>query len=680
MSGARVGGGAGPAEGSGRSGAIDPEQWTRISAELDVLLELSPGARTARLGEVGREDPALAGELRRLLALEDESEKFLAEPVLPPSGLVVAGSEVGPYRLERLLGEGGMGQVWLAARADGLYQRRVALKLLRPGLADSDLRLRFTREREILGRLAHPHIARLLDAGISNSGLPYLALEWVDGIPITDYCREHGTSLDERLAMFFQVCDAVSHAHANLVVHRDLKPSNILVTPAGEVRLLDFGIAKLLDRDPAPDRTRTGSRAFTLHYAAPEQLRGEPVSAMTDVYSLGVVLHELLTGVRPYRPARNTDAALEEAILLHEPIRPSVAVSSGAGGRWLGEDEGARRRYARRLSGDLDNIVSKALAKDPADRYASVEALAQDLHRHVGGRPVHARPPRLGYRFGKFVTRHRWPLATGSLVSLVVLVALGLVAWQARQSSREIVRAQVMQAFMVGVLESLGDRGDARVGLDELLDRTVERAERQLADQPLPRAEVLAVVARVRLAREEPSEAAAVLARQQRLLRSMEDVPAGLALQSSLLQGRLLAMRGDGEGCLATMRVHEALAGREQARLPAQVAGFHAQMGHCHRLAGELQQARVNYERALALRRKPGGTVADEVESLVDLAALHTDAGRPGTALMELRAARKRLHDGGAPDHPVQAYIDRELARVRGGEDARTAATGGPRD
>ena len=665
MSGARAGAEAGGTGGAATGAGIDPAQWARISAELDVLLELVPGAREGRLREIARTEPALADELRRLLLLEEDSADFLSQPVVPPSGLMVAGNEVGPYRLERLLGEGGMGQVWLAARADGLYQRRVALKLLRPGLADSDLRLRFTREREILGRLAHPHIARLLDAGVSSSGLPFLALERVDGIPVTDYCRQHGTSLEERLGMFFQVCEAVSHAHANLIVHRDLKPSNILVTPAGEVRLLDFGIAKLLDLDPAFDRTRTGGRAFTLHYAAPEQLRGEPVSTMTDVYALGVVLHELLSGARPYRPTRTSDAALEEAILLQEPIRASVAVASGVGGAWHGEDEVARKRYARRLSGDLDNILAKALAKDPQQRYPSVEALAQDLRRHVSGRPVHARPPRLGYRLGKFVTRHRWPLATGSLVSVVLLVALGLVAWQAGQSSREIARAQVMQAFMVGVLESADVGVAGSVSLSELLDQTVRRAERQLADQPLPRAEVLGVVARVRLARGELDEAGEILARQDRLLATMDDVPAGLALQSSLLHGRLLVLRGRAEECIAHMGRSEALAAREQARLSAVVAGFNAQMGHCYRRAGASQQARLRYERALVLRRQSGAPVAEEVKSLVDLAALHADAGRNGTALMELRAARQRLLDGGAPHHPVQAHIERELQRLQ---------------
>ena len=643
---------------------MDAERWQRISSELDVLLELSSGAREGRLAELAGDDAGLAAELRRLLELEEASGEFLAEPVIAPAGLVVPGSEVGPYRLERLLGEGGMGQVWLAGRADGLYQRRVALKLLRPGLADNDLRLRFTREREILGRLAHPHIARLLDAGISANGLPYLALERVDGIPVTDYCRQHRVDLDGRLEMFFQVCDAVSHAHANLIVHRDLKPSNILVTPAGEVRLLDFGIAKLLDLELAPERTRTGTRAFTLHYAAPEQLRGEPVSTMTDVYSLGVVFHELLAGSRPYRPRRDSDAALEEAILQQEPVRPSAALGLGVVGDWFGEDDVARKRYVRRLSGDLDNIVAKALAKAPHQRYPSVEALAQDLRRHVGGRPVHARAPSLGYRFGKFVMRHRWPLVTGTLASLVVLAALGLVAWQARQSAREVARAQVMQAFMVGVLESAESGAAGPVSMRELLERTVARADRELAGQPLSRAEVLGVVARVRLGLGDAGEAAVLLARQDRLLRTMDDVPTGLSLQSALQHGRLMAMQGDPEGCIAYMQHSQADATREQSRLPALVAGFKSQLGHCHRQAGQLQQARMVYERALMLQRRHSDAVAGEVESLMDLAALHADAGRTGTALMELRVARQRMLAGGAPDHPMLARIDAELARL----------------
>src|SRR5688572_852312 len=452
---------------------MDPERWQRISPLLDALFELEPPAREQRLQRLREEDPALADELQTLITLDEHHEDFLSEPLIAPLAGLRAGGEVGPYRLERLLGEGGMGQVWLAARADGLYQRRVALKLLRPGLADSNLRLRFSRERQILARLAHPHIARLLDAGISSDGLPYLALEYVEGEPITDYCRNHQLPLEPRLRMFHQICDAVSHAHANLIVHRDLKPSNILVTPSGDVRLLDFGIAKLLDSDaPMIEQTRTGVRAFTLHYAAPEQVRGEPVTTMTDVYALGVVLFELLTDTKPYRLKRQTDAEWEEAILAADPQRPSQTLLHRS------EDSGADvhglRRQARMLAGDLDNIVLKTLSKRPEQRYPSVEALALDLTRYEAGRPVQARPQSVGYRFGKYLRRHRWSLASGGLIAIVLSAALAIVAWQGRQAVAEAGRAQAMQDFMVGVFESArgtpeGQALDLRGLLDDSL-------------------------------------------------------------------------------------------------------------------------------------------------------------------------------------------------------------------
>src|SRR5688500_17445212 len=390
---------------------MDVERWQRLSPLLDALFELEPDERTRSLRLMHEEDPQLASELEALLRLELEREDFLSEPLVAPLPGPRIGVEVGPYRLERLLGEGGMGQVWQAARSDGLYQRRVALKLLRPGLADPNLRLRFTRERQILARLEHPHIARLLDAGISGDGQPSLALEYVDGQPITDYCRDRAVPLDARLALFQQICEAGSHAHANLIVHRDLKPSNIMVTPAGEVRLLDFGIAKLLDTgNKTVDRTRTGVRAFTLHYAAPEQVRGEPVTTMTDVYSLGVVLYELLTDRKPYRLKRESDAAWEEAILVNDPIKPSQTVLrriENDTAPELGEVPSLRRR-ARVLAGDLDNIVLKTLSKKPEQRYPSVEALALDLRRYEEGRPVFARPQGMGYRARKYFARHRW--------------------------------------------------------------------------------------------------------------------------------------------------------------------------------------------------------------------------------------------------------------------------------
>src|SRR6478735_4195607 len=338
---------------------MEGDRWKALSPLLDDLLELNGRERQQRLAMIQATDPGLAADLSKLMDLEEERPDFMSQPVVSGEIGMQAGDEIGPYKLVSPLGEGGMGQVWLAMRADGLYERRVAIKLLRPGLGDVGLHARFTRERQILARLGHAHIARLLDAGISTDGQPYLALDYVRGDPITDYARRHGLEIRTRLHLFAQVCAAVSHAHANLVVHRDLKPSNILVTSAGEVCLLDFGIAKLLDQanGDSTEITQTDSRAFTLHYAAPEQLKNEVITTMTDVYSLGVVLYELLTDCIPYELTRQTDAAWEEAILGAEPVRPSLVVAR------LAKDSGllVDRRRVRQLAGDLDNIILKAL-------------------------------------------------------------------------------------------------------------------------------------------------------------------------------------------------------------------------------------------------------------------------------------------------------------------------------
>ncbi|TWI13360.1 serine/threonine-protein kinase [Aerolutibacter ruishenii] len=659
---------------------MDTERWQRLSPLLDALLELEPDARARRLDALRTEDAGLADELGSLIDLDENHADFLAEPALNlPTG-PAPGALIGPYRLERLLGEGGMGQVWLAARADGLYQRRVALKLLRPGLADTNLRVRFTREREILARLTHPHIARLLDAGISQDNLPYLALEYVDGVPITDWCSEQHTPLDLRLQMFHQICDAVSHAHANLIVHRDLKPSNILVTPAGDVRLLDFGIAKLLDHDaPLVERTRTGVRAFTLHYAAPEQVRGEPVSTMTDVYSLGVLLYELFTDSKPYRPPRKSDAAWEEAILSADPLRPSQALLRAAE-LHPGDAHGLRRR-ARTLVGDLDNIVLKALAKQPEQRYASVEALALDLRRHQLGRPVAARPDSVGYRLRKYLHRHRWALATGSLVAAVLVAALGLVAWQAREAVREASRAQAIQDFMISVFEtaSAGESGQP-LDVRGLLDASLQRGQRELARQPRARAELIGLVARLRIGLGDYDEARALLERQAAILEASDDIPDSLRLESVTQRGRVLRLQDKPRECIDLMQPALASARRQQAQLPPQVAEFYSQLGRCRRENGERRGARQLFERALAIRRDGNGDRIGEVANLMDLANLHADAGEIGSALRQLDEAREQLRAEAGSRHPLLVGIGRSLGslhRARGDfEGARREVAG----
>ena len=622
---------------------MDVERWKRLSPLLDVLLELEPQARLAQLQLLRDQDPGIADELERLLLLEDGSGDFMDKPLLDKPGQPQVGTLVGPYRMEVMLGEGGMGMVWLAARADGLYQRKVALKLLRPGLADPNLRLRFSREREILARLVHPNIARLLDAGVGSEGQPYLALEYVEGIAITDYCLVHGLSVDTRLKLFLQVCEAVSHAHANLIVHRDLKPSNILVTPTGEVRLLDFGIAKLLDDpEPATTQSRTEVRAFTLHYAAPEQVRGEPVTTMTDVYSLGVVLYELLAGTKPYRLRRQTDAEWEQAILAVEPLKPSIASQRATDGSRDNRPEA--RRQARRLGGDLDNIVLKALAKQPEQRYVSVEALAQDLQRHLQGRPVQARPQSWGYRLRKYASRHRWALAFGGVAGCVLLAALAVSVWQGRQAMRETARAQAMQDFVIGLFDNAGVAQQGNIfDARKLLIAGERRGERELAGQPLAHAELLGVIARLRIGLGDYQEALQLLERQDVLLTQLPSVPPALQLEAVTERGRALYLLDRARDCLATMAPAEAGLPRLASQMPLQEADFLSQYGRCRRVIGERQAAQQLYARALALRR----TLKDQTgiaESLYDLALVDYDLGRSDHALSGYDLALAHLH------------------------------------
>ena len=655
---------------------MDAERWQRLSPLLDVLLELDPEARAQQLEILRADDPETARELEKLLALEEEGDDFIDQPLVDKPDQLKPGIRIGPYQLESMLGEGGMGMVWLASRADGLYQRRVALKLLRPGLADPNLRLRFTREREILARLEHPNIARLLDAGIGSEGQPYLALEYVEGVSITDYCQANNIGLEERLRLFLQICEAVSHAHANLIVHRDLKPSNILVTPGGDVRLLDFGIAKLLDDpEPAPVHPRTEVRAFTLHYAAPEQVRGELVTTMTDVYSLGVVLYELIADTKPYRLRRQTDAEWEQAILAVEPLKPSVAT--------LRTTDGSRsrcpdaRRNARRLAGDLDNIALKALRKAPEQRYPSVEALSRDLQRHLEGRPVLARPQSLGYRLQKYLLRQRWTLAIGGLATTLLVAALAASLWQGRQAMREAARAQAMQDFVIGLFDNAsasqqGSTFDAR----ELLAAGERRGMRELASQPLAQAELLGVIARLRLGLGDYRESLALLEKQARVLDTTPDAPDSLRLQAATQHGRVLRLLGRSRQCAQAMAHMEPRLPRLSSRLPLAVAEFQSQNGRCRADAGEKQVARQMFERSLDTRR----SLKDEAgvaENLRDLAQLDVELGNAEAGVRGYRAALAHLQAHGYARHPLVIEIQRSLAllyRNRGETDAALAS------
>jgi len=435
-------------------------RWEHVEHLLDEVLALPAAERQAWLESLDGDSAQHRGALRALLQTQAriETDDFLAEGPRLPGGLASPGGSaephggdlVGSYRLIRELGRGGMGLVWLAERADAMTARQVALKLPRIAWGDAFAE-RLARERDILATLEHPHIARLYDAGIDAHGRPFIAMQFVEGEPIDAHCRHHDLPVRERIDLLLQAMSAVAHAHARLVVHRDIKPGNILVSAGGQATLLDFGIAKLIE-DGQPTRatalTERSGRALTPDYASPEQIRAEPLGTASDVYSLGVVAFELLTGARPYRLGRGTAAELEVAIL---DVAPPLASE-------MATDPALRKA----LRGDLDAILNRALKKAVAERYPSVEAFAQDLRRHLQGEPVQARPDSARYRLGKFVGRHRLATAMGAALTLSVLAGSAVSLWQAQQAraqerraASEVRRQRAVQDLYIETLSRL---------------------------------------------------------------------------------------------------------------------------------------------------------------------------------------------------------------------------------
>jgi serine/threonine protein kinase len=432
---------------------LTPERWAQIRQVFDGALERPEVDRAAYLRVVCARDDELRREVESLLASHQTAGNFLDKPAAQIAAIAgmthtlassevelpeyPAGYRVGPYQLEKCIGRGGMGSVWLAARFDNEFKKRVAIKLVKRGMDTQEILRRFRLERQVLAGLMHPNIAALIDGGSTPDGLPYLVMEYVEGIRIDRYCEKRKSTITERLKLFRDMCAAVQYAHGNLVVHRDLKAGNILVTSEGVPKLLDFGIAKLIrtehDTLAAAD-TRPELRPMTLDYASPEQVRGEPITTATDVYSLGVLLYKLLTGKSPYGPDARSDSALRKAICERDPLKPSAVILSdektvipqATQKIDVAEEETrdkARRRLKKKLAGDLDMIVLMALRKDPLRRYASVEQFSGDIRRYLEGRPVIARSDTFGYRAAKFVGRNIVPIAAAAVVALTLLAA-----------------------------------------------------------------------------------------------------------------------------------------------------------------------------------------------------------------------------------------------------------------
>ncbi|GMU64380.1 MAG: hypothetical protein AMXMBFR36_06540 [Acidobacteriota bacterium] len=483
--------------------------WRRVSRALDEVYDLEGDARIARLERLHEEEPEVHREVLALLAADPGTSRILddaardAAAALPDTlggggeASAEPQSRIGGWRLLGPVGRGGMGEVFLVERADGAYEQRAALKLLKRGLDSDELYQRFLRERQILARLGHPGIARLLDGGVASDGRPYFVLEYVEGRPITEHADAADLGVEARLRLFLEVCAAVEAAHRSLVVHRDLKPSNVLVSDAGEVKLLDFGIAKLLEDETDSVATRTGLRLMTPAYAAPEQILGGDVTTATDVFALGAVLFELVSGRRPFERSGRTPTDLAREVERERVERPSEVARRRSREAADPETRWELERRAARISGDLDAILLQALEADPRRRYPTVEAFAADLRRHLDGRPVRARASTFSYRAGKFVRRHRYALGVATLVTLSLIAGLAVAVWQAGRAARSAARAERVRAFLVSVFE-VSDPAIARgeeVTARRLLDEGARRVETELDAEPELAAEMLDLLA-----------------------------------------------------------------------------------------------------------------------------------------------------------------------------------------
>ena len=483
---------------------MTPERWQQIKQVFESAAAREPEERRAYLEEACAGDDPLRAEVETLLESEGRDLAVLDGGVLDAFARMLAsepgnaGRRLGSYRILREIGRGGMAAVFAAVRADEQYRQQVAIKLIRRGMDTERMIARFRQERQILANLVHPNIARLLDGGVTEDGLPYLVMELIDGLPIDAYCDRRRLPVARRLELFRTVCGAVQYAHRNLVVHRDLKPSNILVTADGVPKLLDFGIAKLLEpdglaseRDAAPaELTLDGPRPMTPSYASPEQVLGQPVITASDVYALGVLLYRLLSGRRPYRIERLDRREIERVVCERTPERPSAAVRRPPAAGTAPEATARRRdatpeQLVRALSGDLDNIVMMAMRKDPERRYGSAEQLSEDVRRHLQQLPVIAREDTAVYRAGKFIRRHGLGVAAAALVLLSLLGGIAATTWQARGARPERATAQTVSDFLVDLFEPFDPenaRGEA-VTARELLLRSVTEID-ELADRP----------------------------------------------------------------------------------------------------------------------------------------------------------------------------------------------------
>jgi serine/threonine protein kinase len=666
---------------------ISPERWRVVIPYLDAALELDDDDRTAWLDALRAQDASLAADVADLLQKHDvlDAQGYLDGGVqghTRPTSL--AGQVLGAYTLREQLGQGGMGTVWLADRTDGRYQGTAAVKLLNASLVGREGEGRFRREGSILARLRHPNIAQLIDAGVSDAGQPYLVLEHIDGLRIDRWCDARGLGVDARVRLFLDVLSAVAHAHANLVVHRDLKPSNVMVGEDGRVKLLDFGIAKLLEGSDAAPLTSDGARLMTPQYAAPEQLTGGDVTTATDVYALGGLLYLLLAGRHPTGRETGSPAELVRAIVDAEPPRASDAVllerPDGETPAQVASRRGvAAKKLAAALRGDLDNVMAKALKKEPGLRYASAEAMADDLRRHLDHRPVLARKDALGYRARKFAARNRVGLAAAGVAVAALVAGTAVALWQARQAAAErdralveLQRAEATNALASFLLSEARPSGGKPLSNAELLARGEALVERRFETEPALQAHLLMGLSELHHENEQFDRWQATIDRAYGLSRALPDV--GLRSRSACLKAAALDDLGqEAEADQLLVAALGELEGRPDVAMDEIVCrSCEANMAARR---GDSGRAVAAAERAVALEDARPGTAGRGYEALFLLATAYYVSQRSAEsdATYQRLAAMLERQGLGGTRHAAFVYSNWSAMLQRAGQSLRAA-------
>ena len=654
---------------------LDPHH-ARLDALFAEALELPAGDRSEFVTKACREEPELRAELEELLRFADFPSPALepgalangplwlalaADMAPEPEPPLAPGARVGPWRLERELGRGGMGVVYLAARADGEFEQRAALKLLHPGAESEQLLRGFERERQILASLAHPNIARLLDGGRTADGRPYFAMEYVEGRPIDRYCDEERLSVGQRLDLFLQVGRALQHAHRNLVVHRDLKPSNIAVTSEGEVRLLDFGIARLLGPEaPGEPLTLAAGRVLTPRYASPEQVLGEPVTTASDVYQMGLLLYELVTGEHAQVVADSAPSSWVRAVCERPPLRPSLAVERSPRAAELAA---ARRAtpasLVRELRGDLDNILLVALRKEPNRRYGSAGELVDDVMRCRRQLPVRARPDTLSYRAAKFVARHR--AAVGALAGggLAIVVALVMVVDQRLQAERQAALARQMEDTLSQLFVAAAPGPEAPT-VRGLVDQGLRLVRTELAGQPASQARLMTLLGRDYNALGLYTESAAVLEEALALAAGphADDLDAG---ETRAWLAQAYHYSGRYPQALAETRRVLDVRRRLLGDGHADTVWAQMQLGDILHTVGRLPEAEAELRGALPQLRKPGAAPLALATCLRDLGNVLRDRGEAVDAERCFRESMALFGPDGPQTWRTEIYLSRLL-------------------